>query len=74
MTLEDYIISNGIIIRELDLPGHVDGFSFHDDDGRYVVIVNARQGIVKNRETVAHELRHIQNGENENPSYLEYVI
>lgn len=74
MTLEDYVSSNGIIIRELDLPEHVDGFSFHDDEGTYIVVVNSRQGIIKNRETVVHELRHIQNGENEDPNYLEYAI
>lgn len=74
MTLEDYVISNNITIREMDLPEHVDGFSFHDDDGLYIVVVNSRQGIIKNKETVVHELRHIQNGENEDPNYSEYTI
>ena len=73
MTLEDYVAGNNIIIRELDLPDHVDGFSYHTDDGEYIIVVNSRQGVIKNKETADHELRHIMRGDNEDTSYIEYA-
>lgn len=73
MTLEDYISSNNIIIREMDLPDHVDGFSYHTDDGEYIIVVNSKQGIIKNRNTVTHEIQHIIRGDHENTDYIEYA-
>lgn len=72
MTEESYCESNDIIFRELELPTTVHGFSFHDDEGRFVVVLNTRLGIIQNRQTAAHELRHIMRCENENKSYIEY--
>lgn len=72
MTEETFCESNDIIFREMELPTTVHGFSFYDDEGRFVVVLNTRSGILKNRETAAHELRHIMRGDNANTAYIEY--
>lgn len=73
MNEETFCESNDIIFRELELPTSIHGFSFHDDEGRFIVVLNSRLGILKNRETAAHELRHIMRGDHENKSFIEYA-
>lgn len=73
MIYEDFVRSNNVIIREEDLPEHIDGFSYHTDDGEYIIVVNSRKGIIKNRQTVTHEIQHIIRGDHENTDYIEYA-
>lgn len=72
MNEETFCESNDIIFRELELPTSIHGFSFHDDEGRFIVVLNTKLGIMQNRKTADHELQHIMRGENENKSYIEY--
>lgn len=74
MTKEDYVESNEIVFRSMNMPNGIKAFSFHDDEGRYIIFYNENLGILQNRKSAAHELDHIMRGENEDPSYLEYTI
>lgn len=55
-----------------NLPVSVRGFCYHDDDGRIVVVLNARLTRELNRASVAHEIHHILRGDLDNTSYIEY--
>lgn len=74
MTNFDFCESNNILFQERELPTKIKGFSYHDDEGRFIVVVNTKLGILQNKKTAAHELRHIMRGENNNESYIEYTI
>lgn len=56
----------------VDLPTTVRGFVYHDDDGEYYIVVNARLTREANRRTWIHEKRHIRRGDLENAGYHEY--
>lgn len=56
----------------VDLPTSVRGFVYHDDDGEYFIVVNARLTREANRRTWRHEKLHILRGDLENTSYHEY--
>ena len=72
MTNCDFCESNNILFQERELPTKIKGFSYHDDEGRFIVVLNTRLGIMQNRKTADHELRHIMKGEHDNPNYIEY--
>lgn len=42
-----------------DLPSRVGGFVVEDEDGDYVVVMNARHSREANMETYRHEVEHI---------------
>lgn len=72
MTEDEYCESNEILFQERELPTKIRGFSYHDDEGRFIVVINTRLGILQNRKTAAHELRHIMRGDHYDRSYIEY--
>lgn len=55
-----------------DLPVSVHGFCFHDDDGRPVVVLNARLSAEKRMKAYRHEVEHIESGEMYDQNYNEY--
>ena len=50
-----------IFIYLLDLPHSIHGFSRHNVDGSYTVILNARDSYTMQEWTKRHELKHIEN-------------
>lgn len=72
MTNFDFCESNNILFQERELPTKIKGFSYHDNEGRFIVVVNSKLSIIQNRKTAEHELQHIMSGENENKTYIEY--
>ncbi len=52
-----------IIIRYLDLPCKCHGYVRRDADGNYNIYINARLSIDMQRDTVQHELRHVERGD-----------
>lgn len=72
MTVSEYIASNGITFQQRDLPVGIRGFTYHDDEGRYIVVLNSRLGVLMNRRTADHELLHIMRNESTKLSYKEY--
>ena len=73
MTKAEFIEKNGIVFHPVNLPTTIKGFSYHDDEGRYIVIYNSRLDAVTNRNTADHEMRHITRGDHSRISYKEYV-
>lgn len=73
MTEDVYCECNEVIFQERELPTKVRGFSYHDDEGRFIVVLNTRLGILMNRKTAAHELRHIMRGEHDDATFIEYA-
>lgn len=73
MTEDVYCECNDVIFQERDLPTKIKGFSYHDDEGRFIVVVNTKLGILQNKKTAAHELRHIMRDDNYDYSYIEYT-
>lgn len=66
---------DAVIIRMIDLPYKVDGFTVKDSEGDYNVYINARHSDGKRVETFRHELDHIKRGHfyrSEPVSVLEY--
>lgn len=60
------------IVRLMSLPTTIHGFCYHDDDGESYVILNSRDTWEQNLRTLAHEEKHIFNGEMYDPGYDEY--
>ena len=56
----------------MSLPTTVHGFCYHDDDGESYVILNSRDTWEQNLRTLAHEEKHISNGEMYDLGYDEY--
>ena len=54
------------------LPTSVRGFVIIEEDGIPRIVLNMNLTWEQNRETYAHELRHIERGEMYNPDYKEY--
>jgi len=55
-----------------NLPTTVKGLAYHDDDGRCFIVLNARMTHELNQQSYGHELGHIERGELDDPTYLEY--
>lgn len=72
MKLSEYIASNEITFQQRDLPVGIRGFTYHDDEGRYIVVLNSRLGIMMNRRTADHEMLHILRNDSTNLNYKEY--
>lgn len=73
MTKAAYCECNEVLFQERNLPTKIRGFSFHDDEGRYIVVLNSRTGILQNRITADHELNHIMRGDNDAADFIEYA-
>ena len=52
-----------IIVRYLDLPYEANGFVREDIEGNYNVYVNSRLSFDMQKETIKHELNHVQRGD-----------
>ena len=61
---------NEVILQ--DLPTSVRGFVFLGDDGEPVFVVNSRLTREANRKTFDHECGHIERGELNDQTYIEY--
>ena len=61
---------NEVILQ--DLPTSVRGFVFLGDDGEPVIVVNSRLTREANRKTFDHECGHIECGEMNDQTYIEY--
>ena len=72
MNQADYIAMNEVTTQLRDLPVRIHGFTYHDDEGRYIVVINSRLGFMMNRNTMDHELMHIMRDDCSNPDYREY--
>lgn len=73
MTKADYVEMNEITFHPENLPTRIKGFSYHDEEGRYIVVYNARLDHGHNLETSDHELRHIKRGDHWDQTYHEYA-
>lgn len=47
----------------LNLPHKIKGFIRKNEDDEYVCVLNSRYSWETNRETILHELKHIDNGD-----------
>lgn len=72
MTLNAFCEYNEIMFQERNLPTKIKGFSYHDDEGRFIVVLNTKLGILKNKDTTKHELLHILRDDHYNPGFMEY--
>lgn len=53
------MINDCIFVRLEDMPCSLHGFTSIDNDGNYNVYINAKLGYDMNRQTLEHELKHI---------------
>ena len=51
---------NNVLIRELNFPVEIEGVVVIDDNGDYNIYINSNLSAEKKKETLDHELRHIQ--------------
>ena len=51
---------NNVLIREVDFPITVEGVTVTDANGDYNIYINANLSPDKKKESLDHELRHIQ--------------
>lgn len=54
---------NDILVRYVDLPTTINGYTVQTFDGYTTIILNARCSHAKNVETYLHELDHIDSGD-----------
>lgn len=54
---------NDILVRYVDLPTTINGYTVQTFDGYTTIILNARCSHAKNVETYLHELVHIDSGD-----------
>ncbi len=47
------------VVRLIDMPTRVKGYTQEDDDGTYTIFINARLSIEQQREAYLHELKHL---------------
>ena len=52
-----------ILVRIVDLPHGVRGFTWLDEDGLYNIYINARLNSEMRRQAYRHELEHIRRGD-----------
>ena len=55
-----------------NLPTTVRGYVFLEEDGMPRIVLNAKLTREQNRQTMKHELKHIENDELTDPTYNEY--
>ena len=55
-----------------NMPTSIRGYVFKDDDGALVIVLNSRLSREQNRRTYEHERQHIERGEMDEPTYIEY--
>ncbi|MBR4457618.1 MAG: hypothetical protein IKS31_01530 [Clostridia bacterium] len=60
-------------IRLVNLPVSIGGFCYHDDDGSFVIVLNARLTHEANASSYLHELTHITRGDPDDPAFREYA-
>ena len=72
MTKAEFVSENNITFQVRNLPVRIHGFTYHDDEGHYFVVLNSRLGSTMNKRTAKHELRHIMRGDTDNIKYVEY--
>ena len=72
MTKAEFCEVNEITTQVRDLPTRIKGFSYHDDEGRFIVVLNARLPSATLHASADHELRHILRGDHDDLAYLEY--
>ena len=65
MAVEDRVILE-------NMPTSIRGYVFKDDDGAPVIVLNSRLSREQNRRTYEHERQHIERGEMDEPTYIEY--
>lgn len=49
--------------KYIDMPHRIKGLTVCDDQGNYIIILNSRLTQEQQKETYAHELFHIENGD-----------
>lgn len=52
-------IDQGIYVRFIELPPHIEGVTLPNDDGTYDVYINSLLSETQQREAVHHEVNHI---------------
>ena len=52
-----------IVVRVVDLPCGVRGFTIMDEDGRYNIYINAKLNSFMRRKAFEHEMEHIHRGD-----------
>lgn len=72
MTVQARIRRAGVIVRVQDLPDAVRGICYHDDEMNPYIIINARMDRMHQKNTLVHELEHIEQGQMYDLSYFEY--
>ena len=55
-----------------NLPTSIRGYVFLESDGVPRIVLNANLTREQNQQTMDHELRHIERGELDDPTYHEY--
>lgn len=55
------------------LPSGVGGFTLCDADGDYTIFLNARDTCERNKQTVQHEMEHINNGDFYSTDEADYI-
>ncbi len=55
-----------------NMPTSIKGYVFKDDDGAPVIVLNSRLSREQNQRTYEHERQHIERGEMDEPTYIEY--
>lgn len=54
---------NDIVLRFVNLPVSIGGYTILDSDGDYNIFINSRMSFEKQLKTYKHELTHIDNGD-----------
>lgn len=58
MSFEDFLITNDIILKNTNLPCHMNGFAYYNGI-HYLVIINSKCSSIQQRQTFVHEMIHI---------------
>ena len=66
------MINNDVPVVLRDLPPNIRGFVCLGSDYNPCIVINSRLTVEQQRRTFDHEMRHIINGEMDDPSYNEY--
>ena len=56
----------------IDLPPRIHGFVCLGSDYNPCIVINSRLSVEQQQRTFHHEMKHIINGEMDDPSYKEY--
>ena len=66
-------MTNKVKVILENLPVHIHGFCYHDEDLNPCIVLNARDTAERQKKTYRHEMRHIEKGEMYDTSYREYT-